>query len=131
VGKPKGRVLYVEDHDDSRVMMALMLRGAGFEVTEAASGAEALRLARGGRFDLYLLDHTLPDASGVALCEALREFDKDTPVVFYSGRALEREREEAFKAGAQAYLVKPDDLFNVAGHVEEWIAKSRAGKNWS
>lgn len=121
-----GHILYVEDHDDTRILMAMMLRRAGFEVTEAACGNDALKLARGGRFDLYLLDHTFPDVSGVTLCRALREFDADTSIVFYSGRALEQEREEGLKAGAQAYLVKPSDLFNVAEHVKKWIEWSRA-----
>lgn len=125
---PGGRVLYVEDHDDTRVLMAMMLRAAGFEVTEAACARDALEVARSGRFDLYLLDHTFPDASGVTLCRALREFDASTPIVFYSARALEREREEALSAGAQAYLVKPDDLFNVAEHVGRWIERAREAK---
>lgn len=125
VERPRGRVLYVEDHDDTRVLMALMLRRAGFEVTEAECAQDALELARGCGFDLYLLDHTFPDASGVTLCRALREFDPDTPIVFYSARALEKEREEALNAGAQAYLVKPGDLFNVADRVDEWIERAR------
>lgn len=122
----RGRVLYVEDHDDTRILIGMMLRTAGFEVAEATCAADTLELARTERFDLYLLDHTFPDASGVTLCRALREFDRDTPIVFYSARALEREREEALKAGAQAYLVKPNDLFNVSNCVAEWIERTRA-----
>ena len=128
MGKSKGHVLYVEDHDDTRVLMAMMLRNAGFEVIEAACARDALELARTDRFDLYLLDHTFPDASGVTICRALREFDANTPIIFYSARALEKEREEALRAGAQAYLVKPDDLFNVAEHVGGWIEKAREEK---
>lgn len=120
-----GHILYVEDHDDTRILMGMMLRTAGFEVAEATCARDALELARAGGFDLYLLDHTFPDASGVTLCRALREIDPDTPIVFYSGRALEEEREEALRAGAQAYLVKPNDLFNVAARVAEWIERSR------
>lgn len=75
MGTRRGHVLYVEDHDDTRILMAVMLRNAGFEVTEAACAQDALEAARGGRFDLYLLDHTFPDMSGVTLCRALREFD--------------------------------------------------------
>ena len=70
-----GRVLYVEDHDDTRVLMTVLLERAGFAVTAVPTAAEGLQLARDGGFDLYLLDHTFPDASGVMLCRALREFD--------------------------------------------------------
>jgi CheY-like chemotaxis protein len=119
------RILYVEDHDDTRVLMAILLKNAGFEVTEAANGIEALKQAKAEKFDLYLLDHTFPDASGVTICKALREFDAHTPIIFYSARAMEQEREEAINAGAQDYLIKPNDLFNVAEHVSRWIEASQ------
>jgi CheY-like chemotaxis protein len=88
--------------------------GAGrFRVTAVENGRDCLESARRERFDLYLLDHTFPDASGVTICEELRKFDADTPILFYSGRAMPEEKEAAIKAGAQDYLIKPGDLFNV------------------
>jgi DNA-binding response OmpR family regulator len=122
-----GRVLYVEDHDDTRALMTMMLEHAGFKVIPAESAAQCLELAQTSdqRFDLYLLDHTFPDASGVSLCMLLREFDQTTPIIFYSSRALPQEKEAALKAGAQDYLVKPNDLFHVAQHVAKWIELSR------
>ena len=122
----KGHVLYVEDHDDTRILMTMMLEHAGFRVTQAECGRETLRLVEAGqRFDLYLLDHTFPDASGVTICEALRRLDAETPILFYSGRALPEEKAAALRAGAQDYLIKPDDLFNVAAHVARWIGAKR------
>ena len=107
------RVLYAEDHEDTRVLVALLLRAAGFEVTEAACGSEALRLARSSRFDLYVLDNAFPDVTGVEVCRAIREFDAGTPILFYSGRAMSEEREEALRAGAQDYMVKPDNTLEI------------------
>ena len=121
------RILYVEDHDDTRVLMAYILNGAGFEIIEATSAQDALELAKSESFDLYLLDHTFPDASGITLCRAIREFDPTTPILFYSARAMEKERQEALQAGAQDYLVKPDDIFGVAGHVARLIAEAGDG----
>lgn len=117
----RGHVLYAEDHDDTRTLVVLVLERAGFRVTTASSGARCLELARGERFDLYLLDYTFPDTSGVAVCEELRKFDAETPILFYSGRAMPREKEAAIKAGAQDYLVKPLDVFSIPAHVAKWI----------
>ena len=124
----KGHILYCEDHDDTRIIMTMMLEQAGFRVTSVGTGKDCLELARRERFDLYLLDHTFPDASGVTLCEELRKFDEHTPILFYSGRAMPAEKEAAIRAGAQDYLIKPGDLFNVAGHAAKWIT-ARQGRD--
>ena len=124
----KGHLLYVEDHDDTRILMTMMLERAGFTVTYATNGTDCMRLARSGEhFDLYLLNHTFPDASGVSICEMLREYDPKTPILFYSARAMPQEKAAAMRAGAQDYLIKPNDLFNVADHVSKWIGESKKG----
>ena len=116
----KRRILYVEDHDDTRVIVTLLLDRQGFHVTTARNGTECMKLAVPGQFDLYLLDHTFEDASGVGLCMAIRETDAETPILFYSARAMPKEKEAALRAGAQDYLIKPEDIFNVAEHIRKW-----------
>jgi CheY-like chemotaxis protein len=124
---PQGHLLYCEDHDDTRVLMTILLERAGFQVTTIDNASDCLKLAQTGEhFDLYLLNHTFPDASGVTLCESLREIDPETPILFYSARAMAQEKEAAIKAGAQDYLIKPNDLFNVADHVAKWIQARRS-----
>jgi two-component system alkaline phosphatase synthesis response regulator PhoP len=128
----KGHILYVEDHDDTRILMEFMLRNAGFEITSVECGEKAYQILESGkRFDLYLLDHTFPDVSGVSLCLAIRELDNETPILFYSGRAFSKEKEEAMKAGANDYLIKPNDIAHVADHVAKWIDISKARKSLS
>ncbi|MCA1630266.1 MAG: hypothetical protein LC785_14850 [Acidobacteria bacterium] len=56
---------------------------------------------------------------------ALRETDAATPILFYSSRAMPKEREKAMRAGADDYLIKPRDIFNVADHASKWIASGR------
>ena len=62
----------------------------------------------------------------MTLCEEIRKFDAETPILFYSGRALPEEREAAVKAGAQAYLVKPGNLFEVVNEVAKWVEAGRS-----
>lgn len=91
-------------------MLCALLGLIGCRASAAGTAAEALGLIAAGRFDLYLLDNWLPGGGGVGLCRRIRETDPSTPIVFYSGAALESEREEALAAGAQAYMVKPGDV---------------------
>jgi DNA-binding response OmpR family regulator len=53
------------------------------------------------------LDSWLPDRSGVELCRSIRRFDPHTPVIFYSAAAYARDIEDALRAGAQDYHIKP------------------------
>jgi two-component system OmpR family response regulator len=101
------RVLYIEDHDDTRELVTLVLEQRRYEVVCGSSIESGVELAASQQFDLYLLDSWLPDGSGLDLCRQIREFDKTTPIVFYSAAAFEIDREEALGCGAQAYLVKP------------------------
>lgn len=107
------RVLYVEDHADTVEMVTLLLSARGFEVLSRSTIAEGLKAAAAQDFDLYLIDLWLPDGSGLDLCRKLREFDTQTPIVFYSAAAYEDDREAALGSGAQAYLIKPTDSTNL------------------
>lgn len=101
------RVLYIEDHEDTRELVTLVLEQKSFEVVTGGTIASGVELAESEEFDLYLLDSWLPDGSGLDLCKQIRKFDKATPILFYSAAAYEADRELALNSGAQAYLVKP------------------------
>jgi len=104
----KCRVLCVEDHTDSAEMMRALLSGEDYEVTTAASIEEAMMLAANEAFDLYVLDRHLPDGTGLDLCRKLNQLTPDVPCIFYSGDAYEIHRRQAFDAGADGYVAKPD-----------------------
>lgn len=105
----KGRILCTEDDADTREVLRLLLELQGFEVICAENAKHAIGLARSSSFDLYVLDHWLPDIAGDVLCTKLREFDPLTPILFYSGAAYESDKARAMAAGAQGYVVKPAD----------------------
>jgi DNA-binding response OmpR family regulator len=104
---PKPRILCTEDDADTRELLILTLRFAGYDVKCTDSAEEAIDLLRKERFGLCLLDSWLPGISGVEICEKIRKFDAKIPILFYSGAGLPTDRERAFQAGAQGYLVKP------------------------
>jgi DNA-binding response OmpR family regulator len=104
------RVLCVEDDSDTCEMISSLLGLIGCDVVTANTAGEALEFIREGRFDLYLLDNWLPGGSGVEVCRRIRESGDVTPVLFYSGAGSNDDRREALEAGAQAYLVKPNDV---------------------
>src|SRR6266853_6290509 len=104
-----GHILYIEDDEDTRELVAYVLANSRYTVVAVANGDEALKLARTNNFDLYVIDNWMSGVSGIDLCRKLREFDSWTPILFYSGAAFERDKQQAFAAGAQGYLVKPVD----------------------
>jgi DNA-binding response OmpR family regulator len=103
-------ILCVDDHEDTREMMAYLLDLCGYEVTTAGSLAESLPLTKKGGFDLLMLDGIYPDGFGVDLCEQIRRFDSHTPILFLSALAYESDIAKGMRAGAQAYLTKPVEI---------------------
>lgn len=104
------RILYIEDHEDTRELVTLVLADASYQLTTTSTSKEALKLARQQHFDLFILDSWLPDGSGLELCRQLREFDQETPIMFLSAAAYETDKQAAMDSGAQCYLVKPADI---------------------
>ena len=119
------RVLYIEDHEDTRELVTLVLEQRSYEVVTGNSIKSGVALAGSQQFDLYLLDSWLPDGSGLDLCKQIREFDKATPIVFYSAAAYEIDRDLALKSGAQAYLVKPTHPSELCTVVESLVESHR------
>lgn len=106
--QPQCRILCIDDHEDTSEMLALLLRQDDYEVVTALTMQDALELARKQQFDLYVFDKHLPDGSGLELCTKLNELTPGVPCIFYTGDAYDIHRTEAFAAGADAYVAKPD-----------------------
>jgi DNA-binding response OmpR family regulator len=106
--KAQLRVLCVDDDEDSRVMLTTLLKLAFIDAKAVGTGAQALSSIQTERFDLYLLDARLPDVDGFELCRRMRDFDPDTPILFFSGAAYETDKKKGIEAGANAYVIKPD-----------------------
>ena len=86
-GEPELKVLVVEDDDANREAMVDVLARAGYRVFAAATGAEAVELARAHEPDLVVLDVVLPDSGGIGVAREVRRDDplRDVPVLFVTG----------------------------------------------
>lgn len=120
---PKCRVLCVDDHRDTSEMLQMLLSEEDYEVKTAATMEEACEMALATKFDLYVLDKRLPDGTGVELCQTLQKFTPNVPCIFYTGDAYEVHRQEAFQAGASAFVAKPD-IEGLINAVHQLLANS-------
>ena len=103
------RVLAVDDSPSMRDLVSLTLTQAGFEVTQAKDGAEALAIAQSGQFDLVLADLHMPNMNGIELIRALRAETnyRATPILMLTTESDLEKRREGKAAGATGWIVKP------------------------
>jgi len=110
MAEARGRILNVDDYVPARYARTQVLRRAGYQVLEAPTGAEALRIVAEERPDLVLLDINLPDLDGFEVCRRIREQlgTVTLPIVHVSSTFVnERDQELALQGGADAYLTEP------------------------
>lgn len=102
-------VLVVEDEEDILQLVSYNLTRAGFQVSCAQSGEEALEKLGAGRPDLMVLDLMLPGISGLEVCQAVRKLDacRDLPVVMLTARGEESDIVAGLDLGADDYVTKP------------------------
>ena len=119
------RVLVADDEDDIRALVGLAVRRAGCTVaTEVADGTQALIAARTDPPDLAVLDVSMPGATGLEVCTALRA-DPATagvPVLLLSAGATPDDVARGLAAGADAYLAKPFSVAGLVARVRELTA---------
>jgi two-component system KDP operon response regulator KdpE len=102
----QGRILVVDDDPQIRRMMRTILIAQGFEVTDARSGGEALEQLRSSKYDVILLDINMAGITGTETCRAVRA-GSDVPIIMLTVRKAEKDKTEAFEAGADDYVTKP------------------------
>jgi two-component sensor histidine kinase len=110
------RVLYIDDDEGLRRLVARALTRRGYEVTLAANGEEGLALAQQDRFDIVALDHYMPGLGGFETLKALVAEQPDAlPIVYVTGSDETRVAVAALKAGAADYVVKvvSDEFFDL------------------
>ena len=122
-----GRLLVVDDEKTILELLSGSLRLAGFEVTTAVSGTEAVHAASSRRPDLVLLDVMMPDGDGFEALRRMRSAGIEVPVIFLTARDEEPDRVNGFDLGADDYVTKPFSLNELLGRIRAVLRRSRPG----
>ncbi len=104
------KILVCEDEKDLNRFVSLTLRNNGYEVVSCFDGQEGLEKAERERFDLVLTDIMMPKMDGFELCESIRSFEKDVPVVFMTAKDDKISKLTGYSTGGDDYVVKPFDI---------------------
>ena len=121
-----GRVLVVDDDPDVRDSLVLALRYAGYQVSAAVDGADALALLARSPVDLIVLDVLMPMVDGLEACRRLRVRGDATPILVLTARGTVDDRVTGLAAGADDYLVKPFALRELLARVAALLRRSQA-----
>ncbi|WP_405564767.1 response regulator transcription factor [Streptomyces phaeochromogenes] len=122
----RGRLLVVDDEPAIVDTVARFLRFVGYEVRTAATGREALALAREFLPDLVLLDIMLPDSDGFEVLSRLRADGLPVAVVFLTARDTRKDLVRGLTTGGDDYITKPFGLDEVAARVGAVLRRTRA-----
>jgi two-component system KDP operon response regulator KdpE len=116
-------VLIVDDNPQIRRALRSILIPQGYTIVDARSGEEALDIIRREPVDLILLDVNLPGMSGIDTCKEIRRVG-DIPVIMLTVRSSERDKLQAFDAGADDYVVKPFGADELTARVRATIRRA-------
>lgn len=119
------RILVVDDDAHIREVVQFALVKAGLEVVEAGDGRKAIELFSRSKPDLVILDITMPEMDGLAVCREIRK-SSETPILFLSSRADEVDRIVGLEIGADDYVTKPFSPRELVARVKVILRRTRA-----
>ena len=118
------RIFLVEDDKAIAKNLVLLLRSEGFTVTHAPTRGEALAMLDGQKFDLALIDISLPDGNGFTVCTEIKE-TQDIPVIFLTASGDEASVVTGLNIGADDYITKPFRPRELIARIGNALRKSR------
>jgi two-component system NtrC family sensor kinase len=118
----KKTVLIIDDSEELRSLLAIILPHGGYQAITAATGADGLQLATETNPDVILIDLELPDMNGLKVLEALKRDERDIPTIMMTGYGSEGVAARALHLGAFGYLIKPFTTEEVLSSVEKALS---------
>ncbi len=122
---PEAKILVVDDNEMNRKVFCGLLKNTKIQISEAASGMEALEKVKSTAYDIIFMDHMMPGMDGVEVFRIMRSWSdypcKDTPVVILTANAIMGAKEQYMEEGFDAFLSKPIDSSKLEEMVEELL----------
>ncbi len=116
------KILIVEDEKAIARVMELKLKQAGFEVSAAVNGAQAINLLDNEQFDGVLLDLILPEKDGFAVLQHIREKDASLKVIVLTNLGQPEDRQRLQQMGIAGYYVKSEiSIYNLISKIQEIV----------
>jgi two-component system OmpR family response regulator len=122
----EARLLVVDDEPNILELLATSLRFAGFEVTTASNGREALAASRSYRPDLVVLDVMMPDMDGFAVVRRMRGEGSTAPVLFLTARDATEDKVTGLTVGGDDYVTKPFSLEEIVARIRAVLRRTSA-----
>lgn len=121
-----GKVLVVEDNQDSRELVVKILTNRGYTVIEAVDGEDALMKAAEEMPALILMDISLPKLDGYEVTRRLKAMEdfRDVPVIALTAHAMKGDREKALAAGCRGYITKPISIRDLPEQVRRFMEEA-------
>ena len=122
-------ILIVEDNDSLRKLMRLHLERAGYQVSEAADGVQALQIIEHNHIHLLIADVMMPLLGGFELTGELRNAKYTIPILIVSAKDTLEDKRQGFQRGADDYLTKPFDMDEMLLRVEALLRRARISES--
>jgi len=118
------QILVIEDHAENRRILRDLLASARYEMVEAITDEDGLRLAESHRPDVVLMDIELPGLDGYEVTRRMKAnpFLRHIPIIAVTSYALSGDDQKAFQAGCDAYFAKPYDPLALLTKIREYVA---------
>jgi CheY-like chemotaxis protein len=116
-------VLIVDDNEHLRKILSSILRSSGYEIVEAANGADAIEKAASAQPHVILLDLVLPDINGIDVARSIKRNQRSAhiPIIGCSAFSIGEERKDSLAAGMVDYLRKPISSQGLKAKIEKFI----------
>jgi two-component system cell cycle response regulator DivK len=118
------KILIVDDNEDARYLLTVLLRQSGYEPIEAANGTQGMERALSEKPDLILMDLGLPDISGIDVTKQIKQNSTTAyiPIIAYTAQRANLWRGKALDAGMVGYLEKHNSIGVVMATIARFLA---------